>query len=51
MVGAGGGSELQGSHVTLSDVTEPFHGIEVARPAALCGQPGVDEGVAEAVGE
>ena len=51
MVGSGGGNELQGSHAALADITQPFHRIEVARTAAPCSQPGVDESVAEAVGE
>ena len=46
-----GGEELERTHAARSDVAEAFDGVEIARVASLSGEPGIDERIAEAVGE
>ena len=44
-------SKFQGTHAAGAGVTEPLNGIERFRWATLRGQPGIDQCVAEAVGQ
>ena len=45
------GHKFESTHPTAIGVTEALHGIEALGGAALAGQPGMDQAVAEAVGQ
>ena len=46
-----GGSEFEGAHAARSDIAKPFDGIEALGCSALGGQPRIDQGIAEAIGQ
>ena len=48
---AGGRREFESAHAARSDIAEPLDGIEALGCASLRSEPGVDERVAELVGQ